>query len=227
MTDFQNLQCIAFDADDTLWENGFFYGRALAEFLDLFDPASLDLVEGSFNEVEERNLSSLGYGAKAMTISMIETAITVNPQIDPAKLLKIIEIGKSLFEVPVKMLPGVLETLEYLKKKYRLIIITKGELNEQQRKFDLSPIDKSIDYFIVDDKTPESYSRLLAHEHIDIDRFMMVGNSPKSDIIPILQLGGCAAYIPNHATWSLEHAVLPEKGRLLELTNIRELIDHL
>ena len=93
MTEFQNIQCIAFDADDTLWENGLFYGRALAEFLDLFDPSSIESVEGTFNEVEARNLGKLGYGAKAMTISMIETAITVNPQIASDKLLRIIEIG--------------------------------------------------------------------------------------------------------------------------------------
>jgi len=221
----KGIQCIGFDADDTLWENGFFYGKAVTDFLDLFDQPEVEPIEAEFVKIEEKNMETLGYGAKAMTISMIETAIAIDPHISHQALLHIIDIGKSLFEVPIKMFPGALETIEKLKTKYRVIIITKGELNEQQRKFDLSPLDKSLDYFILDTKTKESYERLLKHENIDISKFMMVGNSPKSDVLPILELGGWAAYVPNGETWTLEHAILPDHKRLLELDNIQDLLD--
>lgn len=225
MAKFQGIQCIGFDADDTLWENGLFYGKVQTDFQDLLSESEFSNIEDIFTQIEIKNMDTLGYGAKAMTISMIETAIAVNPNLSTDVILKIIDIGKTLFKVPIIMFPGVLETIEQLKKSYRVVIITKGELNEQQRKFDLSPLDKSMDYFILDNKDKASYQRLLNHENINIEHFMMVGNSPKSDILPILELGGWAAYIPHCATWTLEHAVLPEHPKLITLKNMIELLD--
>ncbi len=226
MAKIQDIQCIGFDADDTLWENGFFYGKALSDFQELFHSDDFETIENIFTQIEIKNMDTLGYGAKAMTISMIEAAIAIDPNISSNNILNIIEIGRSLFRVPIKMFPGAQETIEQLRKSYRVIIITKGEFNEQQRKFDLSPLDKSMDYFILDKKDRSSYDRLLKHENIDIDHFMMVGNSPKSDILPVLELGGWAAYIPCCETWSLEHAILPPHSKLLNLKSINELLNY-
>ncbi|MBO5753592.1 MAG: HAD family hydrolase [Proteobacteria bacterium] len=223
----KNIQCIGFDADDTLWQNECFYLDAERHFRSLLlDDASEDEISRIFFETETKNMDCLGYGAKAMTMSMIETAIAICPQISSDKIQKIIDIGKTLLEVPTVMLPGVMETFRAL-KKYRIVIITKGELNEQQRKFDHSPIDKEIPYFVLPDKKTSTYARLLARENIDPKTFLMIGNSPRSDVLPPLELGSWAAHVPFHTTWAHEDVELPEHPRLIQLNDIREIIRYL
>ncbi len=222
----ENIRCIGFDADDTLWENELFYAEAEEGFIDVMKYSDKrDLSFDYLARTEEKNMACLGYGAKAMTISMIEAAIAMDPNIPSDKILKLIEIGKKLFAVPTEMRPYAVEVLHALQKRYRVVIITKGELNEQQRKFNNSPLDKNIDYFVLDNKTADTYRHLLEREKIDIHSFLMVGNSPKSDILPILDLGGYAAHIPSNVTWVHEQGILPEHPRLLKPKNIREILD--
>lgn len=218
------IQCIAFDADDTLWHNQIFYTKAENDFFALI-PRPRQEVAAHFCDVERRNLSTLGYGAKAMTLSMIETAIDLVPDFPTSRFADIVEIGKSLLRVPTLMLPSVVETMQRLQKKFRIFIVTKGELDEQRRKFDNSPLDKSIDYFVVDKKNIETYRALFRHEHVDIDTLLMVGNSPKSDIQPILELGGWAAYLPFETTWALEQTELAPHPKLLQPKAFSDLIN--
>ncbi len=225
--DTSHIQCIGFDADDTLWQNEIFYLHTERAFKDLLcDVMDEDMLSRILFKTESDNMETLGYGAKAMTISMIQMAISINPDIASSKLMQIIDIGKSLLKVPTQMLPGVVETLEYLQTKpYRIIIITKGELNEQTRKFLNSPLDQTIDYLVLPDKKRETYQTLFRRERIDPATFLMVGNSPKSDILPPLELGAFAAHIPFHTTWAHEDVPLPDHPRLLKLQEFRQLMD--
>lgn len=220
------LTCIAFDADDTIWENQIFYSEAERRFFDIMRALGHDGdLQAQLFDIETRNMPCLGYGAKAMTMSMFETAATLCPSLPAPAVSQILDIGKFLLSVPTVMLDGATETLHALKSKYRVVIITKGELNEQQRKFKNSPLDQTIEYFVLHDKTPETYAALFAHEHIDPETLLMAGNSPKSDILPILELGGHAAYLPYTQTWQHEHIDLPDHPRLLRPASIRALLD--
>ena len=121
------------------------------------------------------------------------------------------------------MLPNVCETIEALQKKYRVIIITKGEVSEQSRKFDNSPLPHDIPYFILGDKSPESYRRLLKRENIPCESFLMVGNSPRSDVLAPVEIGAQACYIPYHTTWAHEDMPIPEHERIATLSDIGDL----
>lgn len=224
----KNIQCIGFDADDTLWQNECFYLDAERAFRDILVEEGIpeNDIARLFFEIETKNMDCLGYGAKAMTLSMIETAVALCPKIQADKIQKIVEIGKTLLQIPTLMLPGAVKTLEAL-KKYRLVIITKGELNEQQRKFLNSPLDPAIPYFVLSDKKTSTYKRLLERESIDPCTFLMIGNSPKSDILPPLELGAWAAHIPFHTTWAHENADLPDHPKLIRLTEIYEITRYL
>ena len=218
----KNITCIGFDADDTIWHNEIYYLKGEHAFKSLLTPmVSEPILSNTFIDIENKNMDLLGYGAKAMTISMIETAIHFWPDIPASQISRIIEIGKEILNMPVQMLPGALETIQTLQQKnYRIIIITKGELNEQTRKFKLSPLDQNLDYFVLADKTTESYRQLFKREHIDPASFLMIGNAPKSDILPPLELGCYAAHIPFETTWAHEDVPLPSHERLILLDKI-------
>lgn len=219
------IHTVGIDADDTLWHNETFYREAEAAFFDILKniatPAELSQ---HFIEMENRNMPALGYGAKAMTISMIETAIKIHPGVSPRDIQKIIDIGKNLLSRPVRLLPGVQKTLAWLKTRYKVRIITKGEINEQTRKFKLSGLDPSIPYEILPDKTPAAYSRLFDQRQIPPPQFLMIGNSPMSDILPPLSLGCYAAYIPFETTWIHEIAEIPTHPKCFEIQRIDEII---
>ncbi len=220
------IECIGLDADDTLWENEAFYlgaEQCLVETMSYCAPQA-DILS-SLYETESGNMERLGYGAKAMTISLVETAIKLDPKVSSDKILRIIDSGKHLLDVPTELFPNVLKTIRALEKKYRIVIITKGELNEQNRKIRNSPFRKSMEYYVLENKTKEIYRSLFKQLSIDIKRFVMVGNSPKSDILPILELGGRAVYIPQSATWAHEMVELPESTRLRTLKHFGELSD--
>ena len=222
-----NIQCIGLDADDTLWECGKFYAGVENGFKNLIaDNSSWSLldIQNRLNQFEAKNMEALGYGAKAMTISMIETAFDINPAMPGNVILKIIELGKSLLATPVHMLPHVEDTIRELQKRFRVVIITQGDLREQNRKFDLSPIPKNIGYFVLSEKTPANYLRLLKQEDIDPSHFLMVGDSPKSDIYPVIEIGGYAAWLPSSGTWAHEIQTKKAEQRHFELSNIQELL---
>lgn len=219
-----DVECIGLDADDTLWENEKFYHNAELQLQKLMEyKAPADEVYRILFETESGNMECLGYGAKAMTISMIEAAIRIDPEITPDKILQITEFGKELLKVPTQLFGGVLSTVRKLQKKYRVIIVTKGELNEQIRKIRNSPFKNSTEYYVLETKTVDSYSELLKRLSINPKKFMMVGNSPKSDILPILHMGGRAVYIPQMSTWAHELEDLPPSSRLSVLKSFKEL----
>ncbi|MCK5074870.1 MAG: HAD family hydrolase [Calditrichia bacterium] len=203
------IKTICFDADDTLWINEPFFREGEKKFCDYLSeylPEKESYAE--LFKTEMQNMESYGYGIKAFVLSMIETAIKITGKKVPADIIeKIINIGKEMLEKPVKLLDGVEPVLVKLSKKYKLIIATKGDLLDQERKLKKSGI---IDYFhhveIMSDKKEKDYIKLIKHLDIDIDEFLMVGNSLKSDVLPVLSLGGYAIHIPFWTTWIHEQA---------------------
>ena len=198
------VEVIAFDADDTLWENESLYHQAKGDFTQILssyrDP---HWVIQKLDEIEVSNIRVYGYGIKSFTLSMIETAAdTVEGSIEASTIAAILEIAKGMLSAEVKLLDHSERALMQLSPAYDLMLVTKGDLFEQQRKIARSGI---AHYFklieVVAEKTPASYEGVLMKYRIDAERFMMVGNSLRSDIMPVLEIGGRAVYIPNEDTW--------------------------
>jgi len=201
------IEMIAFDADDTLWENEKFYQNALAKFREILAPwESPEGVNEIVNEIEHRNMKHYGYGIKAFILSLIEAALQISEhEIHATEIEKILRIGRSMLEADIHMMPNVIETLEALKEKYPLMVITKGDLLDQTAKVKRSGIEEFFTTVeVVNDKTEESYLKILNTHQINPQGLLMVGNSIRSDILPILNIGGKAVYIPADNTWSHE-----------------------
>jgi len=203
---------IAFDADDTLWHNERIYTGVQESFAQLLSPYQpKELVAARLYQTETRNIKSFGYGIKSFTLSMIETAVELTEGRIPAKEIQaIIDLGKGMLDAEVELLEHTAGTLTRLAARYRLMVITKGDLQDQQTKVTRSGLGQ---YFlhveVVNDKTREIYRQLLRKLAIQPGRFLMVGNSLRSDILPILELGGQAVYIPYQITWLHESAEIP------------------
>ena len=199
-----NIKIIAFDADDTLWVNEPLFRINEEKFDSLLkDYISDDKITSKLYDTEIKNLKHFGYGIKGFIISMIETAIELtNGEIKGCDLKKIIDWGKDQIDHPVNVLDSVESVLKTLKSKYRLMIITKGDLFDQESKIARSGL---ADYFdvieIVSEKDNNTYSSLLKKHNIDSSELLMVGNSLKSDILPLVKLGAKAIHIPFHTTW--------------------------
>jgi len=206
------LNTIAFDADDTLWHNEQYFQLTQHHFkLLLADFAEPDHLSERLLEAERRNLRHFGYGVKGFTLSMIETAIEVTDGKVPAQTIQqILDAGRDMLSSPVDLLPGVQDTLEALAGKHTLAVITKGELFDQERKLAQSGL---ADFFqiveIVSEKTAATYDRIFGPLDGGADKAMMVGNSLKSDILPALEAGAWATWVPHDLTWELEHAETP------------------
>jgi putative hydrolase of the HAD superfamily len=202
------LKIIAFDADDTLWDNELYFRETEDRFCELFeDYLPQHSVARELLQVELKNISLYGYGIKAFMLSMIETAINITDKKVNAEVIeKIIGFGQELLNKPVHLIDGVEGVLKSLKPKYRLVLATKGDLLDQERKLKKSGL---IDYFhhieIMSEKKEADYSKLMKHLDIQPAELMMIGNSLKSDILPVLNLGGYAIHIPYHVTWAHEH----------------------
>jgi len=203
------FQMLAFDADDTLWHNERLYVEAQVQFKQImsryFDP---DQVDDRLFHTESRNMELFGYGIKAFTLSMIETAIELTEGNIPAsEIQKIVEISKHMLSADVLLLEGVAQTVPQLAAAYPLMVITKGDLLDQERKINKSGLK---DYFhqveIVSNKSRQGYEVILERHKIDPKRLLMVGNSIKSDILPVLELGAQGVYIPYETTWLHEVA---------------------
>ena len=221
---------IAFDADDTLWHNETLYTVTQDKFKQLLSRyRSTDGIEQELFETEMRNLQYYGYGIKSFTLSMIETAIELTDgRIQGREIREIIGFAREMLGAPVQLLAGVEAVTRSLSESHRLMLITKGDLFDQESKVARSGL---AGYFthveIVSQKTKETYQALLAKHDIAPDRFLMVGNSLKSDILPVLAAGGCAVYVPYHLTWAHEVVNNPggkEKG-YFELEHIGQLPD--
>ncbi len=213
----QDNLVIGFDADDTLWHNESYYVQAQTRFIGVLsnylDPQG---IEEKLFLIEIGNLKHFGYGIKAFTLSMIETAVELTAgRITGKDIQSIISIAKDMLSRDVELLDDAAQIVKDLSKRYRLLLITKGDLLEQERKIGLSglaPYFWGID--IISDKTRDQYQRLMGKYRIKPDHFLMIGNSLRSDIIPVLEMGGSAVYIPYVDTWSHEVADLPPQGNL-------------
>ncbi|WP_378174346.1 HAD family hydrolase [Aquimarina sp. SS2-1] len=226
-----DIKVIAFDADDTLWVNETFFRKAEEEFCELVsDHLPKEEANKLLFEIEMQNLGLYGYGIKPFTLSLIEAAIKItNGNMDIQLVEKLIAKGKQMLQEPVELLDGIEETLDHLYKKYRLVMATKGDLLDQERKLIKSGLEKYFHHIeIVSDKTERHYQKLVNHLDINETEFVMVGNSLKSDILPVLNIGAHAFHIPFHTTWAHEvHNGTIDHPNFRSLTNSKELLQYL
>lgn len=210
---YKSIKVIGFDADDTLWVNETFFREAELEFARLLSPyETANKIDQELFKKEMDNLEMYGYGVKAFVLSMVESAIEIsNGSVSNKTLGKILGIGKSMINQPVELLDGVEEVLKALSKKYRLILATKGDLLDQERKLEKSGL---TDYFhhieVLSDKKEANYSKLLNHLDINPSEFLMIGNSLKSDILPLVNIKAHAIHVPFHTTWTHEQVTEEE-----------------
>lgn len=205
----KEIEIIAFDADDTLWDNEPLFKEVEKEFCEILaEYGDMAEISSALFDVEMQNMECYGYGAKAFTLSLIETAIKVSRhKISSEKIERIILMGKSLLNMPIELLDGVEKTLEHLNQNYKLVVATKGDLLDQQRKLDRSGLSSYFDHVeIMADKTEKEYKKLISSLNVLPENVLMAGNSLKSDIYPALAVGMYAAYIPYHTMWKHELA---------------------
>jgi putative hydrolase of the HAD superfamily len=221
------LSTIGFDADDTLWQNEQFFRLTEQRFAALLkDHAEADHLSQRLLEAEKRNLGTYGFGIKGFTLSMIETALEVTEGRVPATVIgSILEAGREMLAHPVETLPHVRETLEQLADSYRLVLITKGDLFDQERKLAQSGLGELFDAVeIVSDKSRATYERIFGRHGDGADRAMMIGNSLKSDVVPAIQAGAWGVYVPHDLTWVLEHVEEPADAlRFRKLEHVGQL----
>ena len=223
------IKVIAFDADDTLWVNEPFFREAEEEFASLmeaFMPRHSSIKELYRTEIE--NLSLYGYGIKGFMLSMIQTALKISEHKIPVKLIdRIMEIGNEMLLKPVEILPGVEEVLADLYQEYRLVMATKGDLVDQERKLKKSGLDHYFHHIeIMSEKKEADFAKLIRHLDVVPEEFLMMGNSLKSDILPVLALGGHAIHIPFHITWEherIEHEV--EHDNFYQADHIAQVVE--
>ena len=207
MSSMKHIEVIAFDADDTLWHNESLFTITQDKYKKLLAKYhSEEWIESRLFDTETENIKHFGYGVKGFTLSMIETSIELSEgRISGAEIMQIIDFAKEMLRSPIELLEGVEETIKSLSQTHDLMIITKGDLFDQESKIARSGL---AEYFskieIVKEKDDECYQKILAKYNIDVSKFLMVGNALKSDILPVLRIGGAAVHIPYHTTWARE-----------------------
>jgi len=199
---------IAFDADDTLWKSEDLFQATEARFAELVDPYSpvgIDVLD-ALHAIERLDIASQGYGVKAFTISMVRAAIDMTDGAVPTEVIReIVELGAAMLVDPVHLLPHVPEVIDQVGRAKRIVLITKGDLVHQTRKVTTSGLEHHFsDIEIVLEKDPPIYAKLMERFGVAPERFCMVGNSVKSDVLPVMALGGQAVHVPYHVTWDLE-----------------------
>jgi len=220
------IELVGFDGDDTLWHSEGYYQHAGAEFerilggwIDVADAS----VRSRLHAAERRNLALFGYGAKSMTLSMIEAAIELTDgAITGTDIHRIVALGKGLLDHPVELLPGIRAAVEAVAAKYRVVLITKGDLFHQERKVEqcgLGDLFERIE--IVSEKDARSYARVIGECDTAAQAFAMIGNSLRSDIEPVIGLGGWGIHMPYHVTWAheLEHGVEEAHPRVITIAS--------
>ena len=224
------IKVIAFDADDTLWVNEPLFQKAEHKFCELLeDYLPQHTVNRELLATEIANLPLYGYGVKSFMLSMIETAVKVsNGTIGVSAMDKIILIGKELLQEPVQLIAHVEDVLRALFGKYRLVMATKGDLLDQERKLRKSGLEKYFHHTeIVSEKKESEYERIIQHLDIEPNEFLMIGNSLKSDIIPVLNIGGHGFHVPYHTTWEYERVETNiEHPNFRQLKDIREVLSY-
>jgi putative hydrolase of the HAD superfamily len=223
----RGLTTIGFDADDTLWHSERVFRLTEARFAEvLADYMDSEVLARRLLETEKRNLDFYGFGRKGFVLSMIETAIDVTDGKVPTAILKgLIDLGRDMAAHPIEMLPDVRETLQEVAGRYRILLITKGDLLDQEQKLarsGLGDLFQAVE--IVSEKSPQTYQRIFSRHGDGPERSMMVGNSLKSDIVPAIEVGSWATFIPHPLTWAMEHAEAPAHApRFRQLERIGEL----
>jgi putative hydrolase of the HAD superfamily len=222
------IKVIGFDADDTLWINEPYFRDAEYRLADLLKPFApdTDIIEELFR-TEMKNLGLYGYGAKAFTLSLIETAVKLSGSHVQASIInEIIEMGKGLMNINMELIDSVDTVLPELQKHYKLIVATKGDLLDQERKLMKSGL---LPYFhhieIMSDKKESDYQKLINHLGILPEEFMMVGNSVKSDILPVIGIGGIGVHVPFHTTWQHETVNETPTEHFYEITSLSQLTE--
>ncbi len=204
---YKNIKVIAFDADDTLWVNEPYFREVEHEFARLLSSFETEnKINQELFKMEIDNLELYGYGIKGFMLSMIESAIELsNHKISNETISKIINLGKEMLEKPIELLDGVEEVLKYLSVEYKLIVATKGDLLDQERKLKKSGLIKYFDHIeVLSDKKVSNYKRLIDFLEIEPSEFLMIGNSLKSDILPLIKIGAQVIHVPFHTTWEHE-----------------------
>ena len=229
MIDYKNIQVIAFDADDTLWVNETYFREAEHEFAKLLSKYETEnKIDQELFRTEIKNLTFYGYGIKGFVLSMVECALELsNYQLNPKIIERILNIGKEMLEKPIELLPDIEFVLKELQSKYKLIVATKGDLLDQERKLEKSNL---LQYFhhieVMSDKKEKDYKKLLQHLDIHPSQFLMIGNSLKSDVLPLLTIGAKAIHVPFHTTWLHEEVTKEEQYKTIykTVTSCKELL---
>ncbi len=212
---YKNIKVIAFDADDTLWVNETYFREAEHQFAKLLTAFETEnKIEQELFKTEIKNLDLYGYGVKGFMLSMVECALEIsNNNLNPTLLNDILNIGKEMLEKPIELLDGVEEVLKGLQGKYKLIVATKGDLLDQERKLEKSGL---LQYFhhieVMSEKKAADYKKLLSHLDIESKELLMIGNSLKSDILPLVKIGASAIHVPFHTTWAHEEVSAIEQS---------------
>lgn len=230
--DYSNIKVIGFDADDTLWVNETYFREGEMTFAKLLSPyETANKIDQELFKKEMENLSLYGYGVKAFVLSMVESALELsNNSISQESINEILNIGKDMINKPVELLDGVEEVLKVLSQNFRLILATKGDLLDQERKLEKSNLNKYFHHIeVLSDKKESNYLNLLGHLDIKPSEFLMVGNSLKSDVLPLVNIGAHAIHVPFHTTWA--HELVNEEetnGKAYRsVVKIDEILDYL
>lgn len=224
----KDIKAVVFDADDTLWSNEPLFRAAERHFFEtMSDYGTLEWLNAELYKTEVANMEELGYGAKAFIISMIETAVRISGgKVNADRISSLVESGRSILRNPATPLPGVEATLSMIKNsgKYEMALLTKGELLDQNHKIDRSGLRHFFDVVdVVDEKMPEVYAELCERLRIRPEQMLMVGNSFKSDIDPVIKIGGTGVYIPSDETWQHELIEEYEHPGLIRVSGFSEL----
>lgn len=229
--DFSNIKVVGFDADDTLWVNETYFREAEEKFTTLLENyETKNKIDQELFKMEMNNLELYGYGIKGFMLSMIESAMELsNNRISSETITEILNLGKEMITKPVELLEGVEEVLGALAEKYRLIVLTKGDLLDQERKLERSGLVKYFHHVeVLSDKKEANYKHLLDHLEISTNEFLMIGNSLKSDVLPILNIGARAVHVPFHTTWAHEQVVLEEQfNNHLTINTLSDILKYL
>lgn len=230
MIDYSNIKVIAFDADDTLWVNETYFRNAEHEFAKLLTAYETEnKIDQELFKTEIQNLQLYGYGVKGFMLSMIECALELsNHKVSTTTIEKILAIGKEMLNKPIELLAGVEEVLKQLLGNYKLIVATKGDLLDQEKKLEKSGL---LQYFhhieVMSEKKVPDYEKLIKHLDIHPSQLLMIGNSLKSDILPLLEIGAQAIHIPFHTTWAHEVVKPTESHDYKTVTNITDILEFL
>ncbi|SEM00855.1 putative hydrolase of the HAD superfamily [Maribacter orientalis] len=227
---FEGIHVIGFDADDTLWVNETYFRDTENKFADLLEKyETKNKIDQELFRTEIKNLDLYGYGIKGFMLSMIECALDLsNNEVSSKTIGALLDLGKEMISKPVELLNGVEEVLKSLKDKYRLIVLTKGDLLDQERKLERSGLSEYFHHVeVLSDKKEKNYSDLLEHLQISPSEFLMIGNSLKSDVLPLVEIGARAIHVPFHTTWEHEEVKEPiENNGYMTISTLTDILEY-